>query len=208
VHATVVYALTPAGELRVDMSATTDAATVVNLAHHTFWNLSGHAAGSVLDHQLQLMASSYTPVDEHLITTGDILPVAETPFDFRESKAIGRDIGRLPPSALDPGGFDHNWCVDGAAGCLRPAALLRSPQTGISMLVSSNQAGIQFYSGNFLDGIPGKDGAVYQKQDGLCLETQAYPDSINKQGSEGWPDVVLRAGQRYHHCMVHAFAVD
>jgi aldose 1-epimerase len=208
VQATVTYTLTPLNQLLVDMSATTDAPTVVNMAHHSYWNLAGHASGTVLDHELQLMAGSYTPVDAALITTGEIKPVDGTPLDFRVAKPIGRDIGQLPATKDDPGGFDHNWCVDGASGTMRPAALLRSPSTGISMLVSSNQPGIQFYSGNFLDGIPGKDGATYRKHDGLCLETQAYPDSINKQGKAGWPNVVLRPGQRYDHRMVHRFSAE
>ncbi|MDI9411603.1 MAG: aldose epimerase family protein [Bacteroidia bacterium] len=208
VQATVTYTLTPLNQLLVDMSATTDAPTVVNMAHHSYWNLAGHASGTVLDHELQLMAGSYTPVDAALITTGEIKPVDGTPLDFRVAKPIGRDIGQLPATKDDPGGFDHNWCVDGASGTMRPAALLRSPSTGISMLVSSTQPGIQFYSGNFLDGIPGKDGATYRKHDGLCLETQAYPDSINKQGKAGWPNVVLRPGQRYDHRMVHRFSAE
>lgn len=204
VAATVSYTLTPHNVLRVEMSATTDAPTIVNLAHHSYWNLSGHSSGTVLDHQLQVMASCYTPVDARLIPTGDILPVAGTPFDFRLPKTIGRDISQLPATEDDPGGFDHNWCVDGAAGDMRPAALLHSDVTGICMRVSSNQAGIQCYSGNFLDGVPGKEGAIYRKQHSVCLETQAYPDSVNKRG-RGWPDVVLRPGQRYLHCMEHAF---
>ena len=208
VQATVTYTLTPLNQLLVDMSATTDAPTVVNMAHHSYWNLAGHASGTVLDHELQLMAGSYTPVDAALITTGEIKPVDGTPLDFRVAKPIGRDIAQLPATKDDPGGFDHNWCVDGATGTMRPAALLRSPKTGITMLVSSNQPGIQFYSGNFLDGIPGKDGATYRKHDGLCLETQAYPDSINKQGKAGWPNVVLRPGERYDHRMVHRFSAE
>ena len=208
VKATVTYILTPLNQLLVDMSATTDAPTVVNMAHHSYWNLAGHASGTVLDHELQLMAGDYTPVDAALITTGEIKPVDGTPLDFRVAKPIGRDIAQLPATKDDPGGFDHNWCVDGATGTMRPAALLRSPSTGISMLVSSNQPGIQFYSGNFLDGIPGKDGATYRKHDGLCLETQAYPDSINKQGKAGWPNVVLRPGERYDHRMVHRFSAE
>ncbi len=208
VKATVTYILTPLNQLLVDMSATTDAPTVVNMAHHSYWNLAGHASGTVLDHELQLMAGDYTPVDAALITTGEIKPVDGTPLDFRVAKPIGRDIAQLPATKDDPGGFDHNWCVDGATGTMRPAALLRSPKTGITMLVSSNQPGIQFYSGNFLDGIPGKDGATYRKHDGLCLETQAYPDSINKQGKAGWPNVVLRPGQRYDHRMVHRFSAE
>ena len=208
VKATVTYILTPLNQLLVDMSATTDAPTVVNMAHHSYWNLAGHASGTVLDHELQLMAGDYTPVDAALITTGEIKPVDGTPLDFRVAKPIGRDIAQLPATKDDPGGFDHNWCVDGATGTMRPAALLRSPKTGITMLVSSNQPGIQFYSGNFLDGIPGKDGATYRKHDGLCLETQAYPDSINKQGKPGWPNVVLRPGERYDHRMVHRFSAE
>jgi aldose 1-epimerase len=190
VAATVIYTLTPHNVLRVEMSATTDAPTIVNLAHHSYWNLSGHSSGTVLDHELQIMASCYTPVDAALIPTGDILPVAGTPFDFRLPKTIGRDISMLPPTADDPGGFDHNWCVDGTAGDMRRCALLHSAATGISMRVCSNQAGVQCYSGNFLDGIPGKDGAIYRKQDSVCLETQAYPDSANRGGRQGWPDVV------------------
>ena len=206
VKATVTYTLTPLNQLLVDMSASTDAPTVVNLAHHSYWNLSGHGSGPILDHELQLMAGSFTPVDAALITTGEIKPVDGTPLDFRAAKPIGRDISQLPATKDDPGGYDHNWCVDGAPGTMRPAARLHSPATGITMLVSSNQPGIQFYSGNFLDGIPGKDGATYRKHDGLCLETQAYPDSINKQEKPGWPVVVLRPGQRYDHRMVHAFS--
>jgi aldose 1-epimerase len=207
-RATVTYTLTPLNQLLVDMSATTDAPTVVNMAHHSYWNLGGHASGAVLDHELTLMAGDYTPVDAALITTGEIKPVDGTPLDFRVAKVIGRDIGQLPATKDDPGGYDHNWCVVGAAGTMRPAALLLSPKTGITMLVSSNQPGIQFYSGNFLDGIPGKDGATYRKHDGLCLETQAYPDSVNKQGKPGWPSVVLRPGERYDHRMVHRFSAE
>ncbi len=208
VTASVTYALTASNQLIVDMTANTDTATVVNLAHHSYWNLSGHSSGTVLDHALQIMASHYTPVNDELITTGEILPVNGTPFDFRSSKPIGRDIGKLPSHGDSAVGYDHNWCVDGDAGTLRPAALLSSAVTGISMLVSSNQAGIQCYSGNYLDGTPGKNGAVYRQQHGLCLETQAYPDSINKQSVPGWPDVVLRSHQRYHHRMEHTFTVD
>jgi aldose 1-epimerase len=130
------------------------------------------------------MASCYTSVDTTLIPTGDIRPVAGRPFDFRLPKTIGRDISTmLPLTADDPGGFDNNWCVDGAAGDMRPCALLHSAATGISIRVCSNQAAVQCYSGNFLYGIPGKDGATYRKQcHSVCLETQAYPDSANRGG--------------------------
>lgn len=208
VTARVTYRLTPANELDVHMTATTDAPTVVNLAHHSYWNLSGHARGTVLDHELQLMADAYTPVDGSLITTGEIAPVSGTPLDFRSAKRIGADIGKLPATGDDPGGYDHNFCVNGLAGTMRTCAVLRSPATGIAMTIRSDQPGIQFYSGNFLDGIPGKDGAIYRAHDGLCLETQAYPDSINKQGRAGWPSVILRPGDRYSHRMVHQFSAQ
>lgn len=201
----VTYTLTPKNELKVSMEATSDKPTVVNLAHHTYWNLGGQGSGSILDHVLKLDADRYTPVDATLITTGEIAPVAGTPLDFRAAKAIGEDFAKLPATKDDPGGYDHNFVVNGAPGTVRECARVTSPRTGITMTVSSDQPGIQFYSGNFLDGIPGKNGAVYAKNDGLCLETQAFPDSINKQGKAGWPSVILRPGTAYRHEMVHAF---
>ena len=204
--AKVTYTLTAKNELAVDMQATADAPTCVNLAHHTYWNLGGQGSGSILDHELTLNADRYTPVDAALITTGEIKDVAGTPLDFRKAKAIGADFAQLPATKDDPGGYDHNFVVNGAAGAMRTCATVRSPKSGIVMVVSSDQPGIQFYSGNFLDGVPGKGTATYAKNDGLCLETQAFPDSINKQGKAGWPDVVLRPGKTYSHRIVHAFS--
>ena len=203
--AKVTYTLTPGNELKVLMEATTDTPTVVNLAHHTYWNLGGQGSGAILDHVLKLDADRYTPVDATLITTGEIAPVAGTPLDFRKAKPIGQDFAKLPATKDDPGGYDHNFVVNGIPGSTRECAVVTSPRTGITMTVRSNQPGIQFYSGNFLDGVPGKNGAVYAKNDGLCLETQAFPDSVNKQGKPGWPDVILRPGKPYRHEMVHAF---
>ena len=207
----VVYTLTATNELVVNMSATTDAPTCVNLAHHSYWNLAGHNSGSILGHELMLPAARYTPVDATLITTGEIAPVAGTPLDFTKMKPIGRDFAQMPATKDDPGGYDHNFVLDQApkgAGSMWLSAILRDPKSGRMMEVWSNQPGIQFYTGNFLDGIPGKNGAVYAKNGALCLETQAFPDSINKQGKAGWPNVVLRPGQTYEHNMVHRFVTS
>jgi aldose 1-epimerase len=207
VDAKVVYTLTTANELRVDMSAVTDAPTPVNLAHHSYWNLAGHASGDILGHVLEIPAVSFTPVDSTLITTGEITPVKGTPFDFTAAKPVGEDIGQLPATATDPGGYDLNYVLDRkpTRADLWLGAVLRDPKSGRTMTIWTDQPGIQFYSGNFLDGVKGKDGATYEKFDGLCLETQAFPDSVNKQGKAGWPNVVLRPGQTYRHRMVHAF---
>ncbi len=207
VDATVMYALTPQNTLDVTMTASTDAPTVVNMAHHTYWNLAGAGSGNILEHLLMIPAKNYTPVDSTLITTGEIAPVAGTPLDFTMMKTVGKDFAKLPATGEDPGGYDHNYVLDKKfeVGGLWLCAVLVDPTSGRSMQVWSNQPGIQFYSGNFLDGVPGKDGAVYQKNAALCLETQAFPDSINKQGKAGWPDVILRPGQTYLHMMSHRF---
>lgn len=205
--AKVVYTLTNKNQLVIAMEATTDAPSPVNLVHHSYWNLGGHDSGSILNDQLRIAADRYTPVDNTLITTGEIKPVAGTPFDFRAMKTMNTDFAQLPATKDDPGGYDHNWVLNGGGSRgIWECAVLRSPKTGITMTISSNQPGLQFYTGNFLDGIPGKHGAVYQKNDAVCLETQAFPDSINKQGMAGWPDVILRPGQKYQHTMVHEFS--
>ena len=194
VKAQVVYALTPENEFRVEMTATTDAPTPVNLVHHTYWNLAGQ--GSILDHRLTIDADRYTPVDATLITTGELAEVEGTPFDFRRSKRIGDDLGRVP------GGFDHNFVVRG--GGLRRAARLEDPRSGRVMEIASDQPGIQFYTGNFLDGTSkGKAGATYRKHAGLCLETQVFPDAVNK---PDWTSPLLRPGETYRHVMVHRFS--
>lgn len=193
VKAQVVYALTPENEFRVEMTATTDAPTLVNLAHHTYWNLAGQ--GRILDHVLTLDADRYTPVDATLITTGEMAEVANTPFDFRRPKRIGDDLGCVA------GGYDHNFVVRGSG--LRRAARLEDPSSGRGMELFTTEPGIQLYTGNFLDGTAkGKDGAGYGKHAGLCLETQKFPDAVNK---PGWPSPVLRPGETYRHLMVHRF---
>lgn len=202
----VIYTLTHDNALRVETTATTDAPTIVNIVHHSYWNLAGHASGTILGHVLQLPASNYTPADATLIPTGSIAPVAGTPFDFTMPKAMGADIGQLPASGDDPGGYDLNFVVDGDPSAMRLAAIVHDPASGRVMTIHADQPGIQFYTGNFLNDVPGKGGAVYPRHGGFCLETQKFPDSINKEGRPGWPSVILRPGQTYRHVMEHRFS--
>jgi aldose 1-epimerase len=206
--AQVIYVLTESNELVVEMTATTDAPTPVNIVHHTYWNLGGHDSGSILDETLEIAADRYTPIDGGFIPTGELAPVEGTPLDFRVAKPIGSDIGAFPGNDEDPGGFDHNFCLNGEWGIMREAVRLSNPDTGIVMVIETDQPGLQFYTGNFLNGMSGKSGARYEKFGGVCLETQAYPDSINHQGEDGWPDVVLRPGGAYGHRMIHRFTTD
>jgi len=207
VRTIVNYTLTNDDELIVDMAATTDAKTPVNLAHHSYWNLAGHDGGSIAKHLLTIPASRYTPVDATMIPTGELASVEGTPLDFRKARSIASALEKLPGNGDDPGGVDHNFVLDRTPvdGRLWLSAVLEEPVSGRVMEVWSDQPGIQFYSGNFLDGIAGKSGASYRKHDGLCLETQAFPDSVNRQGKGGWPDVVLEPGSIYRHRMVHRF---
>jgi aldose 1-epimerase len=177
----------------------------VNIVHHSYWNLAGHDAGTILGHGMELDASRYTPADATLIPTGEIASVEGTPFDFTNIKSMGRDIDQLPPEGDDPGGYDLNYVIDGANGALRRAAVVREPRSGRVMEIWTTMPGIQFYTGNFLDGVAGKGGATYGQHTGFCLETQYFPDAINKRGREGWPDPVLRPGETYRHVMVHRF---
>ena len=203
VRAKTVYTLTNRNELKVEMEASTDATTVVNMAHHTYWNLSGHGSGTILDDELTLYADQYTP-GTPMVPDGRIVPVAGTPFDFTTAKSIGKDLQR---TGGKPIGYDHNFVVRGEPDRLRPVARLDDPKSGRVMIVSSDQPGVQFYTGNFLDGsITGKGGATYVQYAGLCLETQKFPNAIN---IPAWRDqVILRPGQTYRHVMIHAFSVD
>jgi len=209
--ARATYTLTPDGELWVEMSATTEAPTLVNLVHHSYWNLAGQGTGTVRDHTLSVAADRYLPVDDGAIPTGELAAVAGTPFDFRPERdqpaTLGAAIEALtPPAGNKPGGVDHNfvirdWKPDGA---LRSVATLRDPASGRTLEILSDQPGIQVYMGNFLDGtLTGKDGAVYSKHTGICLETQKFPDSIHH---ADWPTSRLDPGQTYRHTMVHRFS--
>jgi aldose 1-epimerase len=213
VTARVTYTLTPDGELWVEMSATTDAPTIVNMVHHSYWNLAGHDAGTIRGHELAVTADAYVPVDASGIPTGALAPVAGTPFDLRPERrpvaSLGAAIDALPPSAdgTNPGGIDHNFVVRGwqPDGSLRSVAVLRDPASGRTLEILSDQPGIQVYTGNFLDGtVKGKDGVAYAKQAAICLETQKYPDAIHH---PEWPSTRLDPGQTYRHTMVHRFGV-
>jgi aldose 1-epimerase len=198
---TAVYTLTEDDALRLDITATTDAATPVNIVHHAYWNLSGLPGASVLDDELRLFAHAYAPAGPGLLPTGEIRPVAGTPFDFAHAKPIGRD---LASAGGDPTGYDVNFVVDGTPDELRPVAWARNPASGRVLKVFANQPGVQFYTGNFLDGSVWGKGASHGRYTGFCLETQRFPDAINK---PEWRDqVILRPGATYSHTVVHRFS--
>jgi len=198
-----VYALTDENELKVSFVAKTDKDTVVNLTHHSYFNLSG--GGTILDHLCYINADKTTPVDAGLITTGEILPVDGTPFDFRKPTTIGERINN-PDTVLQYGpGYDHNWVINQKKpGQVTLQARVVSPKTGIAMEVLSDEPCLQFYAGNFLDGtIVGKGGQVYQHRTGFCMEPQHAPDSPNK---PNWPSVVLKPGQTYRNVIIYKFS--
>lgn len=202
-QAAVTYTLTENNELRLDYEATTDKPTVVNLTNHSYWNLAGAGVGDILGHVLTVHANSYVPVDEAGIPTDGIKPVAGGPMDFTKPKVIGKDFAQMTGT---PGGYDHNYIIDQPAPhVLTPAAEVYEPKSGRVLKISTTEPGIQFYTGNFLDGtVTGKGGKVYQKNYGLCLETQHYPDSPNH---PDFPSTVLRPGQVYRTTTVHQFSV-
>ncbi len=207
VQASVVYALTNANELVIEMGAVTDATTIVNMAHHSYWNLAGHGSGTIDDHELTLFADRYTPSapvpDADPVPNGAVLPVAGTPFDFTKATRIGEHLRTV---GEEPAGFDHNWIVDGNPNVMRPVARVRDPKSGRVLTLEADQPGLQFYTGKFLDGSHRGKGATYHQYAGFCLETQKFPNAINV---PAWRDqVILRPGQVYSHRMVHRFGVD
>ena len=203
---TVTYAVTDSAELRITYQAATDKPTVLNLAHHGYFNLAGPAAGEILGHELTLAADRFTPVDSSLIPTGELRAVAGTPMDFRTPTTIGARIGQDDEQLRFGKGYDHNWVVNGPAGTLRLAARVHEPQSGRVMEVRTTEPGIQFYTGNFLDGtIVGKGGTTYRYRTGFCLETQHFPDSPNH---PDFPSTALRPGQEFHSTTVFRFSAQ
>lgn len=201
---TVRYTLTGSA-LHIDYSATTDKPTVLNLTNHSYFNLAGQGNGDILNHELTLYASKFTPVDSTLIPTGELRPVAGTPFDFLKPHRIGERINADDEQLKIAKGYDHNWVIDSqGAGKLANTAEVYEPTTGRVLRVSTTQPGVQFYTGNFLDGsIKGKEGKTYVHRGGFCLETQHFPDSPNH---PKFPTTELKPGQRFHSVTVFTFA--
>lgn len=202
VSARVVYTLTQKNELHVQMSASTDRTTIVNLAQHSYWNLAGYDSGTIADHEVQLFADRYTPGDP-MVPTGELKAVSGTPFDFTTPKPIGRDLLKVGGKPI---GYDHNYVVNGEPRALRPVARVKDPKSGRVLTVEADQPGVQFYTGNFLDGTLTGKGAKYAQYTGFCLETQAFPNAIN---IPAWRDqVILKPGTDYTHVMVHKFSFE
>jgi aldose 1-epimerase len=200
----VDYIVNNGNELRIDYRATTDKDTIVNLTNHSYFNLAG--TDDILNHELTIAADKFTPVSKELIPTGEIRSVEGTPMDFRIPTKIGARINEPYEQLTFTGGYDHNFVFNGSKGQLKFAARLRDPASGRTMEVETTQPGMQFYSGNFLDGsLTGKGGAVYEKYAALCLETQHFPDSPSH---ANFPTTVLRAGEVFEESTVFRFSVE
>jgi aldose 1-epimerase len=198
----ILYTLTHSNELRVVYRAVTDKPTPVNLAHHSYFNLAGPASGDVLGHEVTIFADKYTPVDETLIPTGKIESVKGTPLDFTTPHTIGERIGELKG---DPGGYDHNFVLrSGGSKTPELAARVYEPKSGRVLEVLTTEPGLQFYTGNFLDGkLTGRGGVVYKKHAGFCMEAQHFPDAVNR---PEFPSVILKPGQTYTQTTVYRFS--
>ncbi|HYW74392.1 MAG TPA: aldose epimerase family protein [Pyrinomonadaceae bacterium] len=202
-HVIVVYRLTNMNELKISYSAITDKDTVVNLTSHSYFNLAGQGNGDILNHQMLINAARFTPTDAGSIPTGELKSVTGTPFDFTTSRVIGERINNDDEQLKFGSGYDHNFVLNGQLGKLRQAAVVNEPNSGRVMEIWTTEPGVQFYTGNFLDGtLTGKDGKVYQRRYGFCLETQHFPDSPNH---PSFPTTVLRKGEYFHSLTIHKF---
>ncbi len=203
---TATYTLTNKNELKLEFTATTDKDTIANLTHHSYFNLAGQGNGDILNHLMTIKASKFTPINKVLITTGELAPVKGTPFDFRKATAIGARINQENEQLKFAGGYDHNWVASKPAGHLGVVAKVEEPKSGRVMEVLSTEPGVQFYSGNFLDGtLVGKEGKVYPFRSGLCLEPQHYPDTPNH---PNFPSVELKPGQVYKNTIIYRFSTE
>lgn len=206
VNIEVIYMLTSDNALNIDYEATTDKPTILNLTNHSYFNLSGDPRRDVLKEILTMDASSFTPIDSTVMTTGEIRPVDGTPFDFRKGMAIGDSINSDYEQIKNGLGYDHNLVLDHSGDINNVAAKLYDPESGIIMKIYTNEPGIQFYAGNFLDGsVKGKKGIAYPHRSGVCLETQHFPDSPNK---PNWPSVVINPGETYRSQCIYKFSTE
>jgi len=200
VHFGVRFALTADNSLVMRYSATTDSQTPINLTNHAYFNLGGHGNGTILDHELQIMAEAYTPTDDTGIPTGDVSSVADTPLDFLKSTRIGDRVDVLTDTPTK--GYDHNLVLQKPNTGIRAVAILKDPKSGRSLTVLSDQPGLQFYGGNYLSGQEGKDGQKYQYRGALCLEAQYFPDSVNQ---PNFPSILLDSGDDYAQTTIYRF---
>lgn len=201
---TAKYILSDANELRVEYAATTDRETIINLTHHSYFNLAGAGSGDVLKHEIKINADKFTPVDETLIPTGELKSVKGTPFDFSRPTAIGSRIEQSDEQLVLGKGYDHNFVLNKKGKELSLAATVFEPTTGRVLEMWTTEPGMQLYTGNFLDNVQGKDGKSYKHRGGFCLEAQHFPDSPNK---PAFPSTVLKPGQRYSQTTVYKFLV-
>ncbi|MCX6301642.1 MAG: galactose mutarotase [Bacteroidia bacterium] len=200
----VKYTLTDENELRLDFSASSDKTTIVNLAGHSYFNLSGEGSGSIYDHELMINGSFFTPTDETNIPSGEIRPVKGTPMDFTTSHKIGASIDQDDIQLKYGAGYDHNWVLNHRTGTIGLAAVAHDPESGRVMEVLTTQPGVQLYTANWIDNEKGKGGKKYQRRCAFCLETQHFPDAVNK---PHFPSTILKQGKEYRHSSVYKFSV-